>query len=310
MSDRVEQTYALLRSYADWEPSITTWTGSVVRSGGAQGETAGRRDPCPHCHGTGRAGRGSCRFCKGAGDQWIDPQTERVVPPPAASDHVFTARDYELSVKRRRVRCDRCAGDGCPHCASTGTVEIVDTRAADRSLRRLEQAWPQLRTPGDPEQAPGWWLSAALERKQAQWARGSYPELERLLAALHAAHPVRYRLVDRHLIHPHDGVIATDRVVVTVDETVRDLADLMPHQIRVPEEAVRWGERAQASLWRGRLERHRQLRDQRDTQIRTAVVQGTTVAAAASTFGLSVRRVRQILNGGIPLDQVATGPAA
>lgn len=308
MTDRVEQTYALLRSYADWEPSITTWTGSLVRSSGAQGETAGRREECPHCGGTGRAGRGSCRFCKGSGSQWVDPQTGRAVTAPA-DGHTFTVRDYEQGVYRRRVRCDRCGGTGCPHCASTGTVEVIDTRPADRSLRRLEQQWPQLRAPGDPDQAPGWWLSAALDRKQAQWARGSYPELERLLRALDVAHPVRFRLLDRHLIHPSDGVIATGRMLVTVDEIVVDLAERMPRPVRVPEEATRWGELGQASMWRGRLHRHRQLREQRDTQIRAAVVGGTSVSQAASTFGLSARRVRQIVNGSTALGQ-ATGPAA
>ncbi len=304
--NRVDQTYALLRSMADWEPSLTTWTGSVVRTAGAQGETAGHRQPCPHCDGTGKApGRmRDCRFCKGAGVQWIDPQTGRVVNPPA-SDEPFTGRDYEQGIRWRRVRCDRCGGDGCDRCAQTGKTDVLDSRQTDRSLRQLEQQWPHLRAPGDPDDAPGWWLSAALERKQAQWAKGSYPQLERLLQRLQVEYPVRYRLIDRHLIHPHDGLVMSDRVQITIDEIVHELAERMPHTIVVPEQAVRWGERCRQSLWRGQTTAHDDARLERDEEIRSLASKGCTPNDLAATHGLTERQIRRIIRA-----DVATATAA
>lgn len=318
MSSRLDQTYALLRTFADWEPGLTTWTGSVVRSNAVAGEAAGRLELCQPCDGTGRAGRAACRFCQGAGRIAVDPQTGRQV-----TDHDTS---FEQLVRRRRVRCDRCGGSGqqsassvlepgrrhlleshegrswwresdrdrCPECAGTGSVEIVDERMTDASLARTQRDWPQL-ADGDGHD-PGWWLPAALERKQHQWVTGSYPELEQLLQRLHAEHPVRFRLVDRLVIHP-DGSRPSDRVLITLDETVVYLADRMPWPIRVPDQATRdWADaRVKQDVWRRRGHVHERVRAERDAQLKLDRRRGFEITELCLRYGLSRRRVYEIL---------------
>ena len=320
-SDRVQQVWALLRSYADWEPGITTWTGSVVRSSGSAGEAAGVRETCPHCDGTGQAGRSVCRFCKGARVLWRDPQTGRETAPPGAAQPAFGPREAELAVKRRTVRCDGCGGSGkrtassaltvegdhdrCSPCRGTGSVEIIDERATDASLRRTQRDW------GGQPQDPGWWLPAALERKQAQWVRGSYPELEVILQRLEAERPYEFRLLDRHIIHPLDNLVANERVMLTIDDIVAEISCQMPILIRVPEEASRaWSdEQVKTDVWRRRGRIADRVRAERDDQLARLVGEGFTVGQAASLFRISERRVRQIVSGRRDA-LVATGPAS
>lgn len=318
--ERVEQVWALLRSYADWEPGLTTWTGSVVRSSGSMGEAAGVRNPCEHCDGTGKAGRANCRFCKGAGVVWSDPQTGRQVQAPGPVDEFrFDAREAELAVRHRRVRCDTCGGSGqrtassslrpegdhdrCPPCAGTGRVDAIDERLTDASLRRTERDW------GDQANAdPGWWLPAALERKQAQWVRGSYPELEQLLARLQAQRPHARRILDRFVIHD-DGTILGARADAMVDALVIWLAVRMPNQIRVPDEAKRVSHAARESLWRGRTNGHTEQRELRDGYVRDLHADGVGVPELQVRMALSRSQVYAILQAGQQA-VVASGPAA
>lgn len=323
----VDLVYALLRSYADWEPSIR-----VSSSRGAlRGEAEGGRRPCAACDGIGRLkGGASCRICKGTGSVAYDPQTLHAV----ASEDL----SYAALIKRRRVDCDRCGGSGkraasssldpgmhdrlelsdrghrwhlserdrCPDCAGTGTVEIIDERATDASLRMIERQWFS-----DGEDVGEDELDRAWRRRREQWAKGSYAPLERLLEALALDRPGAFRMLDRHLIHPHAGVLLGERITLTIDDLVAELAHAMPRPIRVPAEARRaWAdEQVKHDVWRRRGPSHRVVRAERDDQLRSLVDRGMSLGQAARLFRISHRRARQIVAEGQPA-MVATGPAA
>ena len=311
--ERVERTWVLLRSFADWEPSVKTWTGSVVARAGAQGEVGVQREPCEPCDGTGRLKSGTaCRQCRGRGYRTVDPQTRREAPEaPDPDDFQVSPRELALAVRYRRVRCDRCAGrphpeHGCPACASTGFVDALDTRQTDASLRRLERDWGGLL--GTGLQDPGWWLPAALERKQRQWTTGSYPELEQLLARLELEWPGSAAALDRWVIRP-----ALDSSTLDPSEAMRDhldklvgwLAERMPWPIRVPTRGERdWARRdVKHDLWRSRDAGG--ARAQRDMEIARLVAGGEAVASVAAAFALTPKRVRQIVQSSAGVATVA-----
>lgn len=315
--DRIAATWALLRSYADWEPSVRV---SVAR-GAMPGEAAGIVENCPHCEGTGRvpSGRGSCRFCKGTGKHTLDPQTRHEV----TGGELPLARIGEL-VRRRLVLCDRCGKTGratgrhgdheprCPHCRGTGTIEIIDERRTDASLRSLEREQRIRQGQAGADDDPGWWLSHAWDAKAAQWASGSYPELERLLARLRAERPMACSVLDRFIIHPADPLldICSERLRDRLDEIVVWLAERMPDRIRVPPE-LRVNGRAEARdmLWHGKGEAHEAARAERAETLVEHHAQGATVPELMVEFGLSRPRVYALL-AEAGQGSMASGPAA
>lgn len=299
--DRAAAVRALLASMCDWEPELPTWTGRLVAGQAIRGESPGRVIPCPHCDG-GRLADGTtrCRRCWGKGRITVDPQTLHEV---AADDD-----GYDRLIRRRRVRCDVCGGkpgpQGCRGCAGTGSVEVIDERQTDASIRHLRRL--ELVRAG--QDAGEDWLDLALRRKAEQWARGSYPELEVRLGLLASEHPRVHALVVRHLVRQEADLVATDRVADALEWAVDWLEQGMSYPIRVPEEAERWGVRVRESLWRGRSERHAEARQERNHAIRTLHAAGATVDQLTHRFAVGRSRVYEILNNGSSLQ--ATGPAA
>lgn len=296
--ERVAQVWQLLRSMADWEPSP-----KVATPRGAQpGEAGVLHEPCDVCDGSGRLKSSAlCRRCKGRGYLTVDPQTRREAPEAKDPDDFSTSpRELALAVRYRRVRCDRCGGKphperGCPGCAGSGRVDVLDTRQTDASLRRLERDWPQLRT-GENGEEPGWWLSAALDRKLAQWTTGSYPELAQLLQRLELERPDVVTTLERWVIRPALDPTLADPSPATralINEFVEWLAERMPWPIRVPTRPQRDWLEAKHDLWRSRGNDRARL--QRDQEIATLVAAGETVVTVAQAFALSPKRVRQIV---------------
>ena len=314
---RIAAVWALLRSYADWEPPVRV----SVAQGAMPGEVPGITEPCPHCEGTGRvpSGRGSCRMCKGTGKHTLDPQTRHEV----TGGELPLSRIGEL-VKRRRVLCDRCGGTGratgrhgdgeprCDHCRSTGTVEIIDERKTDASLRALERGRRIREGVAAEDDDPGWWLSYAWERKDAQWARGSYPELERLLAQLRSERPMAASVLDRFVIHPSDPLteVCSQRLRDRLDEIVAWLAERMPDPVRVPPDLrVNGRSESRDMLWYGKGEAHEAARADRAEALSEHHARGATVPELMVEFGLSRPRVYALLAEAAQ-GSVASGPAA
>lgn len=315
--DRIAATWQLLRSYADWEPPIKI----AVAQGAMPGEVPGITEDCPHCQGTGHvpSGRGSCRMCKGTGKHTLDPQTRHEV----TDGELPLSRIGEL-VKRRRVLCDRCGGTGratgrhgdteprCPHCRATGTVEIIDERKTDASLRQIEREQRIRQGLAGADDDPGWWLSYAWDAKAAQWARGSYPELEQLLTLLRAERPMAHSVLNRFVIHPADPLteVCSERLRDRLDEIILWLADRMPDTIRVPRELrANVREETRDMLWRGRRPEHEQARDERDSSLQARHAAGGSVPELMVEFGLSRPRVYALLSE-TGQGSVASGPAA
>lgn len=305
MNDRVEQTYALLASFADWEPSIRV----DVARGAIRGESPGDVKLCEVCEGTGTRGdtRFPCRVCKGRGTLAIDPQTGNVVRDEADA--------IETLVKRVRTVCSGCGGSGkrsassrrdpgerdvlvldertgrynwrraerdtCPDCAGTGSRETI-------VMAKPPATAPELDPVGDPLG-----VIKALERKQRQWQRGSYPQLEVRLQLLEVRYPWARTMVDRHVIHPI-GATLTLAARERLDWAVEWLEQGMPYPIVVPEEARRDREALKHSLWRGRTQAHRRQRKERNQRIISELLDGAEPSAVANRYGLSARRVQQI----------------
>lgn len=289
-ADRETLVVRLLTTIADWEPSPP----AATPRGAQPGEVGVLKIPCEPCEGTGRLrGRSLCRTCKGRGTVAHDPQTGQQAPE-ARDPHDFELdqRDLALSVRWRRVRCDRCGGmpsreRGCDRCAGSGRVDVPDTRREDAAMRRTQRDWLN---PGTA--SPDWWLPAALERKQALFRTGSYPELERLLDQLEYRYPVAHRLVDRVYVHPLDRLQLTARAQARVGAVVVWLADRMPTTIRVPDRDERAWKRA---LQHGHLPQHTAARQARDQEIRARVMAGQPVGEVAASFGLSRQWVHQLV---------------
>lgn len=297
--DRTRQVWQLLASMADWEPG----PGGSVQRGALPGEIGVERSGCPGCDGTGRLKAGAaCRRCHGRGWVAVDPQTGlEAAGAPDPDDFRVDVGDLVRSVRWRRVRCDRCGGQpgdaGCARCGGTGNVDAIDTRLEQASMERTRREWG-----GDP-QPPEWWLSAALGRKRAQWQRGSYPELERLLDELRDRSPAAFAIVDVHVIHPI-GIRVGPRREQHLAAIVAWLTERMPVVIRVPDEARAWSPHHRESLWRGRTRWHQAQREERDQHVR-ALVAASSVANAALEMGLTERRVRQIVADTMPVATAA-----
>ena len=319
MTDRVEQTMALLRSLADWEPPVRI----AAARGAIRGESPGRLELCGRCDGTGRRGGTTfpCTACKGRGSVPVDPQTGHVV-----TDDVVP---IEQLIRRRRDPCATCGGNGlqtastardpgprdvlerddrghyrwaredrppCPACAGTGTREAVE-------MARVARAGVELDVGGDPLG-----VAAALDRKQAQFARGSYAALEHRLMLLAAEYPGAARLLERHVVHPI-GAVVSPVIAGRIEWAVEWVAAGMPYPIVVPEEALRWRPAVKVAVWRGRSGRHKSLRDGRDEELQVSAAEHP-VAWLAETFGLTERHVRRILREARERPAVASGPAA
>lgn len=237
--------------------------GKVVRRRKGRGwvrDRFGRKTPCSAC---GEAG-------------WIarDPM-DSVGARVGSSETAATARP------RRTVRCDACDGEGvrlgerCPYCDGAGR----------RDLHAFELAFvpPDAVVDADP-------VDVAIDRRNDS---GSYAELDRALAALRARSLPQLR-----------ALLALAETGERSDAAGAGLAFVaarMPAAVRVPA-AVR----ANAAERRRHLERLKGRRlngdagravEARDREIRKLIGSGRPTQWVAFEFGLSVRRVNQIVAG-------------
>lgn len=322
--DRLAATWALLRSFADWMPSARTSTGMIVRRSTLRGEVASAYEDCPSCGGTGKLRRGgreiACRTCSGRGARSVDAYTRREVEPERSLEEI----PYERLIRYRRVVCDRCGGSGsvsasstrdpglrdvleldqigsrhwwrqaererCPGCRGSGSVEIVDERATDASLRRLaadEAARAGIAASSD-------WLDLALEARRVQWTRGSYDELEQALRVLSVRAPRLHVALMRHVVLEPGEYVVSERLRHRLEIAVEWIASELPETIRVPIEARSGQERV--VLWRHRSSAAEHGRRRRNGEIAALVLDhGQAPEYVAELHGVTPRRVRQIV---------------
>jgi hypothetical protein len=341
-SARLAATWALLRSFADWLPSPPTSSGLIVRRSALEGEAATAYRDCRSCGGRGlirRSGRElACRTCSGSGLRAIDAYTGREVEPAPAESFAFSPAELVRSIRFRRVRCDGCGGSGrvsassrpepglrdlleldsgssrhwwrqgererCRRCRGSGSVEVVDERRTDASLRRAaaaEQARAGAIVSAD-------WLDSALERRRAQWARGSYAELELALRRLAARAPRLHAALMRHVVYEPGEYVVSEALRARLERAVACIAAELPHPIRVPQE-VKTAAARKHVLWRHRSQGALAQRRRRDSQIAASVLeQGRAPEQVALAHALTVKRVRQIVASAAA--QVADDPAA
>ncbi len=158
--------------------------------------------------------------------------------------------------------------------------------------RRLERTERLLRLWEAPETIGYAWE----ERREAQFASGSFAELERALARLRERYPQRFSLWWR-IIVCEEPVTVSPAARALLDSTSELLAAWMPEKIRVPRRLLpeKVNGYRKDSLWRGRTFRHAEQRSQRDREIVQMSAGGMGSVEIARHHGIDKRRVNQIL---------------
>lgn len=342
--DRLAATWALLRSYADWMPGARTSTGSIVQRSTSGGEVASAYDDCPTCGGRGTTRRSGqdvpCRTCAGRGAIAVDAYTRREVEPERRETFaVPTPDELARSIRFRRVRCDVCGGSGrvsassvkdpglrdmleldgehrhwwrqaererCAPCRGSGSVEVVDERMTDASLRRI--AADEAARAGAAVSAD--WLSSALERRRAQWQHGSYGDLALALRRLELRAPRLHAALLRHVVYEPGEYVVSDDLRRRIEQAVGRLAGELPDPIRVPAEAKLAHTRKHV-LWRHRSEAASMRRERRDAEIAALVLDhGQAPEHVAEIHGVTPRRVRQIVASAVSVTAVSVTATA
>jgi hypothetical protein len=246
VTDRYQQLLLLLRSLHDYDVTLPTSTGNIVRRQAKAGEGPTTKLECGDCRGEGgRRIRGVESPCEACGGQWLG---KGKYVPGRGWNHVdaYTERkvgsaETELVSPSKRVRCDACdrgsvtAGpwrgenNKCLLCNGAGEVDAM--------LLHRVFVITEGRSSGDPR------LDAIERRKEA----GSYDELLIALGTLRAW-PDRLRngpyLVPALLAYRAVTVLEQDnrtldqlRYDVIVMAAFTFLEPRMPAEIRVPRAA-------------------------------------------------------------------------
>lgn len=261
-----------------------TSTGAMLRKQTLRGEAPTQWVECERCSGEGRDRfRRTCRDCDSAGRVKIDPYTGRVVaseqsaaPPRLDRWLCNICHGRGVEPKNPQVRCRACEGDGYREHPPLTAVQPADPLRGDPATV-LEQA--------------------ILRRDEA----GSFRELELCLAHL------RRQSRHRHRVYWQVAVLR-DRSTSDLSETERrwlaeadrDLAELMPDEIRVPgwllhaEKALR----EQLKLVRGKAADPKALA-WRNTEIRRRFDTGeATLEHLIRETGLSRSQLYEVVYGG------------
>lgn len=332
-AERIAATWQLLGSFADWMPGARTHSGSIVGRSTHGGEVASDYDDCPTCGGRGTTRRSgqdvACRTCAGRGAIAVDAYTRLEVSPSQRETFaVPSPAELVRSIRFRRERCDACGGSGrvsassakepglrdvleldgshrrwwrqaererCTPCRGSGTIEVVDERMTDASLRRI--ASDEAARAGAAVQSD--WLDSALERRRRQWAHGSYVELAQVLRRLEVRTPRLHAALLRHVVYEPGEYVVSDELRGRLEAAVEWIAGELPPQISVPFDVrVAYADtrRRKHVLWRHRSEAATHQRSRRNAQIATLVIDhGQTPEHVAELHGVTPRRVRQIV---------------
>ncbi len=242
------------------------------------------------------------------------------MPDPEQFDEI----PYERLIRFRRVRCDTCGGPGvtsassarepglrdvleldsgsrhwwrqaqrerCQPCRGSGSIEIVDERSTDASLRRI--ASEQATRAGLTVSAD--WLDSALERRRTQWARGSYGELAEILRHLELRVPRLHAALLRHVVYEPGEYVISQSLQARLELVVEWIAGELPERVRVPSGAALAHSRKHV-VWRHRSAAAEHERLKRDGEIAALVLDhGQAPEHVAEIHGVTSRRVRQIV---------------
>jgi hypothetical protein len=181
-----------------------------------------------------------------------------------------------------------------------GGASREERRAAARRNEELER---QLADQADVRAgltAPHDRLSRAVEARERHYARGSVGTLANALEALRSRDSASYGHVWRLALHPP----ALDQTLdPRTEHAIEQLAALIPDPIRLPAGVIRSRDqeleqiatRGKAALWHGRNHWAQLTRGQRDQTIIAYVHAGIPIGVTAWRFGLTRRRVQQIV---------------
>lgn len=284
LADRARITVALLRSICDYWPFPETWTGAVVRRSTLHGEAPTTETRCQPCAGTGRLRGGwACTHCHGQGVLVVDGYTGRAVA--TETQHGDQAH--------RRIRCDSCDGAGahgngrqCQRCHGHGSID------APRLLELANQN-------GDTTDSDG--IDRMLRALEHTATRRIHLPTYRLLiegmADLARVDPVAARLVQWcFVLEIQDPNTLPMSARWRLMRAVAFLASRLPANPRVPAEVKQAEDARHAAVVaaRGRWAAQ-SVQGERDREIRRRFRQGETIPALSRSFGLSRRRVYQVL---------------
>lgn len=279
LSPRAQQTRRLLETMLDYLPSPRTSSGTLASSS-SQGAAPSGIVRCGRCEGTGRvSGWGGdafpCRACKAS------TRPGRGLPGHDCQPCLLCEGTGEHRTRRKgEATIDPYTGQ-----AVNDEETLYDTALRASSLREIEQQLERM-TRG-PESAEFSW-----ERDKRTYNReGSYRCVEEVLGWLRQHYPRRHALVWSVLVCA-EPVTLGPAAAVELDATLEHLAAMMPDPIRVPW----WLEpgAVHSTPGKGRWA-NGAAQLGRDASIRQAAGSGRSVPQLAARFGLSKRRVQQIL---------------
>jgi hypothetical protein len=251
----------LASSLYDWARHVKTSTGMIVARGAKPGEVPSRFQPCPRCEGEGfKRVRGiamPCDRCAASGRIKVDAYTgrERV------------AGDESLAAHYEHLNRDP---------GTKGDLRAEERERNDQELARMVAAQE-----GEDDAFTG-----AISAKERQFERGSYAELERVLAAMREREWRRYRDFHRFLVYGLE--IRSPRLEARVERLVflvalRMTKPILPAHVPGVKETTRRRHPEQTS------------KGERNTEIRRLYDEGWKQARLAREFGLSQSAVSKIV---------------
>lgn len=284
-----EELEALLRSWHDYFPLPTTWTGDLQRRAAKPGPAPFRKVKCEMCEGRGRLQGGwVCKPCKGRGSFSIDDYTGEVV------DDTETSWEELLAGV---VDCWKCGGWGrlgahaetrpdprtarlCPECDGIGKVPALLARRGESEARPRQ---------GDRQ------LDALDDQAKKRDQLHAYRELARAMNELQERAPGIHFLIA--WVYILEAQQASPANVAAIDTGLDFLLERLrfvkpPDLILVQEENRRSSMRA--AKGRGADTRAQEIRN---NQIRRRRDEGATIAAIAAEFDIDKSRVSRIVNG-------------
>lgn len=286
LSLRAQQTRRLLETLLDYLPSPRTSSGTLASSSSTGAAPSGIVR-CGRCSGSGRV---------------VGFDLDARPCPACTTGSSRKSHDCQP--------CLLCDGTGQHRTRRKGEATIdpytrqlvndeetlYDTALRASSLREIEAQLERMER-GPESDEYGW------ERDKRTYNRaGSYRNAEEVLGWLRLHYPRRHALVWSVLVCS-EPVELGPAAMLELDVTLEHLASLMPDPIRVPwwlEEGAR-----PSSPGRGRWA-NGAAQLGRDESIRVEAGRGRSVPQLAQRFGLSKRRVQQILTA----SYAGTGPAA
>ena len=269
LTDRAARVYAILRCLLEWVPGPPA---TSPRTDPGFGPAGSRWATCPDCLANGRV-LFTCETCGGRGEVFEGGRDPMSDPPAVPRDH------------RRRA-------------AGFGGSDREDARDRRRRLLDIERRLGEDADVRAGRIAPADRETRAIDARDRLYARGSVSDVARALERLRDVDVDAYRACYSIALDPPAADVELD---TRHPAGVELLAALVPDPVLVPAgmlqapDVERIARAGRAALWRGRNGWAARTRGERDALVRAAIVEGVSISTVSLRFGLSRRRVQQIV---------------